>query len=325
MFHFMILLLLAALCGANSWEYRAGGFINLSTGETKAPEAFLALGEKLHAEHRFDEAAEAMAILTASPVDLSLRERALILRSRALADGGEPTAAYEEYNRYLTAFPESPRVAAVREEMMKCALAKARQGDLQTILGIPMYRSSRNGIKLMRDTLLRFSREECTDDYYLRLAAYFQEEGDSASAEAELTLILENYPASDSAPRALLLRARIRRDRFDAIHYDLSALVDAKRDYEMFVGDYLRYGDEPERLRSLGLDAARLQAMATEARDGIRFVTAKLAEKELALARFYVHRGRPKSAAVYLDYILRNFGDTPTAPEAKRLLETLRK
>ena len=322
----MMLFLLAALLAGPGWEYTPGqGFVNAETGDVKTPEAFLALGEKLYAGRQFVEAAEAMAVLAAAPVDAGLRERGLLLRARSLAADGRPAEAHFEYDRFLRIFSESTRAPAAREELMRTDLAWAREGDLQTVLLIPLYRSSRTAVRALKDTLLRFSREECTDDYYLRLAAFFIEQGDMVLAEDELTFILENYPMSDSAPRALLLRARLRLNRFDAIDYDLKPLIDAKRDYEKFAGDYLRHAEDPGRLRELGLDPDRLRAMEAEVREGIRFVTTRQAEKELALARFYLHRDKPKSARVYLDSILRNFAGTPSAVEARRLLEALGK
>lgn len=323
----MTLLLLATLLVGQGWEYLPGqGFVNSDTGDVKTPAEFLAVGEKLHAARQFDDAAEAMAVLANAPVDASLREKALLLRARSLAAAGRPAEAHYEYDRFVRIFPDSAQGPAAREELMRNDLAWAREGDLQTLLGIiPVYRSSRTAVRTLKDTLLRFSREACTDDYYLRLAAFFIEQGDTVLAEDELTFILENYPMSDSAPRALLLRARLRLNRFDAIDYDLKPLVDAKRDYEKFAGDYLRYAGDPGRLRELGLDPDRLRAMEAEVREGIRFVTTKQAEKELSLAKFYLFRDRPKSARVYLDSILRNFAGTPSAPEARRLLDSLGK
>jgi len=322
----MASLLLALLLIGSGWEYLPGqGFVNSDTGDIKTPEAFLALGEKLHADHKFDETAEAMGVLTASPVDAALRERGLLLRARALAAAGRLVEARDEYIRFVQVFPDSARGPAAREELMRTDLARAREGDLQSVLGLPLYRSSRSAVQALKETLLRFSREECTDDYYLRLAVFFVEQGDTLLAEDELTFILENYPMSDSAPRALLLRARLRLNRFDGIDYDLKPLIDAKRDYEKFAGDFLRHAEDPARLRQLGLDPERLKAMEAQVREGLRFVNSKQAEKELALANFYLFRDRPRSAKVYLDSILKNFSATPSAVEAKRLLETLGK
>ncbi len=323
----MALILLAALLAAPGWEYLPGqGFVNSDSGDILTPEAFATLGEKLLAGRKYDEAAEAMAVLADSQVDARFRERGLLVRARALAASGRHVEAHDEYDRFVKLFPESASGPAAREEFMKNDLAWAREGEMQTVLGIiPIYRSSRTALGALKQTLLRFSREECTDDYYLRLAAFFIERGETGLAEDELTFILENYPISDSAPRALLLRARIRLNRFDAIDYDLKPLIDAKRDYEKFAGDFLRHADDPGRLRQLGLDPARLRAMEAEVREGIRFVIAKQAEKELALARFYLFRDRPKSAKVYLDSILKNYPGSPSVAEAKRLLETLGK
>lgn len=322
----MFLVLLAALAAGPGWEYLPGrGFVDSSTGDIKTPEAFLAFGEKLYAERKFEAAAESMAVLADAPVDTGLRERGLLLRARSLAATASYADAHFEYDRFLRLFSDSPRAPAAREELMRTDLGWAQEGELQTVLGIPLYRSSRIGVQALKQTLLRFSREESTDDYYLRLAAFHIDQGDLAAAEDELTFILENYAMSDSAPRALLLRARLRLNRFDGIDYDLKPLVDAKRDYEKFAGDYLRHADDPARLRELGLDPERLRAMEAEVQQGIRFVTAKQAEKELALARFYLHRNRPKSARVYLESVLRNYDKTPSAPEARRLLEALGK
>jgi outer membrane protein assembly factor BamD (BamD/ComL family) len=320
----MILLILAALWAGDSWEFRAGqGFVNLSTGETKAPEAFLEFGETLHAGKQLQEAVDALSVLVAAPVAPALRERGLFLRARSLFALGEPVAAYDDFNRFTREFPESGRVAAAREGMMASALERARHGEWETLLGIPIYRSARGGIDQLRKTLLGFPREEFTDDYYLKLALFLLEEGDPVAAESELTIVLENHPLSDSAPPAVLLRGRIRLDRYDGVDYDVKSLADAKRDYEKFVGDYLRYAGDPVRLRELGLDAERLKKMESEARAGIRFIVGQLAAKELAMARFYNHRGKPKAAKVYLESILRTYPDSAAAPEARRLLESL--
>ena len=68
----MIPLLLFALVAGPLWEYLPGqGFVNSSTGDLKTPEAFLALGEKLHSDKKYEEAAEAMAVLAEAPVDAS--------------------------------------------------------------------------------------------------------------------------------------------------------------------------------------------------------------------------------------------------------------
>jgi len=322
----MILLILAALWAGDAWEFRpTQGFVNLSTGEAKSPEAFLALGETLHADKKLQEAVETLAVLVAAPIDPSLRERGLFLRARALYENGEPIEAYADFDRFTREFPESRRTSSAREGMMASALARARQGEWETLLGIPIYRSGKGGILKLRETLIRFPREEFTDDYYLKLALFLQEEGDPIAAESELTIILENHPLSDSAPPAVLLRGRIRLDRYDGVDYDVKTLADAKRDYEKFVGDYLRYAGDPVRLRELGLDKERLGKMETEARAGIRYIVGQLAEKELALARFYLHRNKPRSAKVYLQSILRSYPDSAAVPEARRLLESLEK
>jgi outer membrane protein assembly factor BamD (BamD/ComL family) len=327
MFSLMVtILMMAALWGGSGWEYLPGqGFVNSQTGDIKTPQAFLAYGEKLHADGKFDEAADAMGVLADAAIDTPLRESGLLVRARSLSAGGRHAEAHFEYDRFVRIFPESSRGPAAREELMRTDLAWVREGDLQSVLGIPLYRSSRAAIRQLKETLLRFSREEATDDYYLRLAAYYLEQEDRNAAEDELTFILENYPMSDSAPRALLLRAKIRLNRFDAIDYDLKPLIDAKRDYEKFAGDYLRHAEDAGRLRQLGLDPARLHAMEGQVREGLRFVNAKQAEKELALARFYIHRDRPRSAKVYLDSILRNYAGTPSAVEAQQLLGSLGK
>ena len=326
MWGLMSSLLLAAVLLGSGWEYLAGqGFVNSQTGDIKTPQAFLAYGEKLYADRKFEETAEAMGVLADAPVDAALREPGLLLRARSLAAVGRLPEAHFEYDRFVRIFPDSPRGPAAREELMRTDLAWAREGDLQSVLGIPIYRSSRVAIRALKDTLLRFSREECTDDYYLRLAVFYLEQGEPTYAEDELGFILENYPMSDSAPRALLLRARVRLNKFDAIAYDLKPLIDAKRDYEKFAGDYLRHIEDPARLRQLGLDPDRLRAMEGQVKEGLRFVNSKQAEKELALAKFYLHRDKPKSAKVYLDSILRNYAGTPSAVEAKEILDSLGK
>src|SRR5687768_4670972 len=116
----MAFILLAALLAGSGWEYLPGqGFVNSDTGDIKTPEAFLALGEKLHSDRKFEEAAEAMKVLADAPIDVAYRERGQLLRARALYGAGKYPEAHDAYDRFVQIFPDSSRGPAAREELMR--------------------------------------------------------------------------------------------------------------------------------------------------------------------------------------------------------------
>ena len=313
-----ILLALSLLLAGGDWEFRPGtGFLNRKTMEQKTPDEFLELGLKLHADKNDEEALEILALLVEAPVEAGPREKGLFLRARILAEGGKAFEGYQEFDRFTRLFPESEQTSKAREWLMACALELAKAGHKDFLF----FKTSKTGIDLLRTTLQRFPRETFTDDYYLKFARFYIDRGDLDFAETELKTLLDSYRTTNSAPRALLMLADVGRRRFEGVAYDVKVLADCKRYYEQFLGDYPRLADDPAALQGFDLDGERLAAMVQECRDGIRFVTGRLAEKELELAKFYLRRDRPKSARLYLRTILKSYAGTPAAEEAQKLLD----
>lgn len=310
-------LLILSILAAGPWEYRPGlGFVNTSTMQQLDTPGFLELGRRLAQEGRTEEALEVLGVLVEAPVDAGPREEALFLRGRILADARRFEEAYFEFDRFTRLFPESPLAARAREALMATALDQIRVGATVALI----FTSRVDGLKRLRDTLQRFPREEFSDDYYLLLARWFLEQANLADAETELKTVLELYRGTDSAPRALLLLAELGRRRFEGVDYDSRPLLESKRYYEQFLGDYPRLADQPGALRALNLDAGKLEAMTEDCRQGMRWILDRLAEKELAMARYYVGRGRPKSARLYLENLLKRYPESSFAEEARQLL-----
>ncbi len=313
-------LILALLVAAGPWEYRAGaGFVNVKTMESRTPEQFLQLGKELVEAKKVDEAAELLAVLVEAPVENPFREAGSFLRGRVLAENGRTYDGYLEFDRFTRLFPESPQSPKAREWLMACGLALAKEGHKDFLF----FKTSKTGLDALHQTLLRFPREDFTDDYYLKLARFYLDRGDLDLAESELRTILDNYKASDSAPRALLLLADIGRRRFDHVAYDVKALLDAKRAYEQFLGDYGRLVDDPVALRAAGLEDDKLPPLEREARDGISWINDRLAEKELSLAKFYLRKDKPKAARIYLRTIVKKYGESSSSLEARELLDRI--
>ncbi|MBI4566049.1 MAG: outer membrane protein assembly factor BamD [Planctomycetes bacterium] len=324
---FPLLLIAAGGCASvrDTWEYRAGiGFVNEATREHVSAETLLAQGVQWLEEKSYPAAIDAFTAVVNALGNPALRERALFLRGRAFTEGGDPHSAYLDFDRLTREFRDSDRVLSAREQMMACALRMAREGHPENFLFISVSTSSA-GVKRLREALARFPAEEFSDDYRLELALFFIERGDLVEAESELTLLTEEerYRRTNSAPRALLLLARIALQRFDGVSYDVQPLSDARRYYEKFLGDYGRFADDPAALAALRLDPELLERMVREARAGLRFVTEKLAEKELEVAKFYLHRGRPESARRHIDAVQTSYPDTAAASEARALASSL--
>jgi outer membrane protein assembly factor BamD (BamD/ComL family) len=319
-------LVLAALlggCGGGPTEFEdqdlgwrhmpPRGYVNVRTKEQKDPDELYSVSLALHDAKRHEEAASLFRLIADTAPDPGMRANALYKRGEALLLLGAYPQAYREFDAYQARYPDGDLVGRAKQNMMESALGLARVGQRDTILGLPIVMTSKPGIELLKSTLARFPRELFSDDYLLRLAALYHERQEYAEAEGELQLLLSDpaYKVSNSAPRALLLLGRVGLERYGGLSYDHKTLSDAKRAYEQFEIDYKHLLDDPQHAASVGLpDISRL---IQAARAGILFVDEKLAERELALAEYYVGRGYPNSARPYLAYIMKHYPQTKIA------------
>ncbi len=305
-----------------TWQLRAdGSYVNLGTMQRFTPDELYAHGVGLHKAKRHEEAAAAFGALAESAPDDALRARASFSRAETVASAGAFADAYRLYDAYQARHPDGEHATLAKERMMQCALELARVGQRESVLGIPILKTATAGVELLKSTLQRFPREDFSDDYHYKLAEFHHGRGEFDEAELELRHILADptYQRGNSAPHALLLLGRIGEQRYDGPDYDHKTLIDAKRAYERFIGDYKAL--PAPAAEAMGIK--NLPAILADAQKRIAEVNSRLAEREYVLAEYYYGRGHPRSARVYLDYILKNYPDSKWAEDARGMLKEL--
>lgn len=331
----MLALVLLSFCLQQEpeWAYTQGlkAFVSRHK-EQKSPDELYTLGES-HFNKKEHEAAALIfqAIADQLPSEFApLREKASFSLARTLYEAGDFAASYRAFENFLGRVPDSDLAGGVygaRYFLFMSAYLLAVKGAPEKVLGVSVGTSSKSGLELLRAALTRFPREPFTDNFYLALGQFLLDKGRLDEAEVEFKTILTpgQYEKTDSAPRAQLLLATIFLKRFDGLDYDVKTLADAKREYEKFLSSYTRAKGDARALGDLGLDDDVLQKMLDEAANGIAWINEKLAEREWNLSEWYLWKGKPNAARIYLNSIRNNFPRTTWAKKAADKLVELEK
>ena len=134
---------------------------------------------------------------------------------------------------------------------------------------------------------------------------YFLEDSFTESASAYETFV-ELYPKHEKAPYALFRAGEAYfKDIPSTIQRDMKSAESAISNFTLYLKKY-----------PTGESVARANEMKTKTYN-------KLAEKELEVARFYIHRKKADAAKQRLQKILDRYGEAPVAAEAKVLIQHL--
>jgi outer membrane protein assembly factor BamD (BamD/ComL family) len=319
----MIVVALAAFL-AQEWQSRpgGGGFVNPSTMEQKSPDELLKHALARRDAGNFQEALAALYPLVQATPEGSLRETAHFERAETLFRAARYYDAYDDFEKFILRYPQSPRAARAKEREMEAALNLARAGHRESVLGIPLVSTSKTGIDYLKDALRRYPREDFSAGYYQKLGKYYYEQGEWDHAAEQFTIVLEQYADSADSVFALYMLGLTSESRFDSVDYDAKPLKDARRFYERFL-------EEADRMRKLPPPAKDwVEGLVGAVADRLTVVYQHLLEKTVRTARYYDWKDLPWSAAIYYRAILKDdatfrkvlprFPETEAVRRAKR-------
>ncbi len=146
--------------------------------------------------------------------------------------------------------------------------------------------------------------DERADDALMALGDAYLDMDDYASAEGEYLRLLSDYPRSDFVPEAEYKLGVVYFEQSKPAALDQSTTDEAIEQFRRFLRSY------PDGEFSDG------------AREYLRELRARLAQKDFETAMLYVKLGSPAAARVYLESIPAEYPNTPWAPRA--LLELVR-
>lgn len=313
----MIALALALLV-QDSWTYRDGAFVS-ETGAKKTPKEMYELGVKLGKERRTEEALYVFDLLLRHVKDDAIVELTRFKRAETLWSGSRFEEAYKAFDDFLRVYPDSAQAQRAKQLEMESALLLAQEGSTENFLGfIPILRTSKPGLDMLRSALQRYPREPFSGLYYYKMAKFLVDDEKYAEAEAELKFITTEYKDTAETPKAILLMGEIGLLKFDQIDYDITGLKDARRHFERFVA-------EAEVLAAISKESEEFVKKSLPfAKEKIAFINETEAEKDWETAEYYLDKGFPRSAKIYYQSIVSKYPTTSWAKKAADRLKELK-
>ena len=292
---------------AMQWQYKDGSFINTTMAEKLSPDDFYKYCVKLDKDGLYDDAASAFTLLLNNTTDSRLKELAHFGEANSLYNVGDYYGAYDEFDSFLVKFRQSPKVKDAIRRQMDCGVNLAEKGYKESLLGLALWKSSKTGIEKLKSTLERYPYEDFSGKYYMWLADFYYKKDEVDSAALEYQFIADNYSTGGVASEAIFKLGICNLRRFNRADYDTKFLTDAKKNFKRLI------------------DSFPYHSLTDKAKDIVKDINERLAEKEFVIAEFYVRKGKNTSAMFYLRSLLANYKDTTWAEKAGGLLGELEK
>lgn len=220
--------------------------------------------------------------------------------------------ARKRYQDYHDTHPLD-RLGEIEERMYDIGV-RLYEGGVSGLLGLGILPTTEDGILTLTWITESLPNGSRADDsfFYMgerRLEGHLFEEAALFFEE-----LLTRYPESEWRYEALFQKgtAHLRENRGPA--YDLDSLVAGRREFSAYVREVER---DPGR-------RAEYADRLAEARANLAEIDARVAEKNLIIARFYLSLERESSAEPYLRASAEEYAGTDAGQEARRILEEIR-
>ncbi len=254
---------------------------------------------------RYDGAIDLLSTIREQTGDQNLRMRASFLRIRALYEIEEYVEAYQALEVYKQEYPGNPYRDRIIRYQLDIGFQLMMGKDSRTFLGLPILPAEGAGERIIRTLLTRFPYKSYSDSYQYRLAnIYFNRKNFSAAAD-EYKFLLDQYEQSSWLPNARFLAGESYFRTVEELDYDISNLGKARTHFRRYVRQY------PNRPN------------AGKAKQRLRMITRKQAEKKNRIAEWYVRTDRLSGATFYFKEIMRIHPGTKWADRAHSRLQEL--
>jgi TolA-binding protein len=166
----------------------------------------------------------------------------------------------------------------------------------------PLFDAQGRALQALRSVWINDPTGPLADDALMMAATHHLRKLDYQEADHYFATIREQYSDREHAPAAYVLGQHASYNSYQGAKYDVKQLEEARK----LTDSVLRlYPDLPQQKKLQG-DLERINREAAE-RDWVR-------------VQFHLKRGEKDSAAVYAEYILKDYPDSPRAADARKLL-----
>ncbi|MCP4365087.1 MAG: outer membrane protein assembly factor BamD [Planctomycetes bacterium] len=207
---------------------------------------------------------------------------------------GKYKKAFKAYERLLEKFPGIRITGLIHQKEFEAGTALMQEKPKASVV--------------IFETIIEHNPQgPLAADSQVKIADAFFLAEDFVSAEAAYRAVLENYPRSEWAPYSLYriplskLSLEARRDR------DMENLWKARDGFEEYIGSYPN------------------GTLVEEAKAKIHEVEGLIAQKNYAIAEFYLRKKKPAAAMIYLSRITKRFPNTRWAEKSQDTIDFLKK
>lgn len=231
-----------------------------------------------------------------------LTPEALLLRGDAKVAQREFYKSLFDYEQLLRRFPASPQFQVALERELEVARAFIG-GTRRKFLGMRILAAGGEGEELLIRIQERAPGSLIAETSGIELGDYYYSKGEMFLASEMYSIFAENYPNSQWSQRAMQRRVGAYLGLYKGPEFDATGLIEAER----YIEDYR--DAHPGEAERFGADEIKVR------------INDQLAQKDLAVARWYQQQGKLVSAQFMFKRVIADYPQTTAAIEARRLLE----
>jgi len=209
--------------------------------------------------------------------------------------------AFRQYKKHLEDYPLTPRLEIIEDREFSMAVDLLK-GKGRTFLGIHIRETEGLGVDILNHIIVMFPTGKHAVDSRRILAGYYFDNGDWADAMLEYEELRKKCPDSIWTALADYRIALCNLNQSRGYGYDRNILLRAKEELQ----NYLLFHPEGAHLK--------------DAKKKIGEIDNQLAQKDLAIAEFYLSRGESQSAEMFLTALIREYPESTWAEKGKHLL-----
>jgi outer membrane protein assembly factor BamD (BamD/ComL family) len=305
---------------------QAGNWEKPEASAPGTPRGDLQLAEDLFRREEYARAAQAFEkVADTHEDDAAVHETALFLKAEAEFQQGKYARARDSYEALIKAYPGGShlseavqRLFVIADGWLEEARADVRRGSPGAFPGRfieldpgrqPLFDKDGHAIHTLDYVRQHDPNGPLADDSLMMSAGYHFSQGDFRQSELLSEQLIQAYPRSEHQALAHLLSAESKLHSYKGPSYDGKKLEEARRTLRAALSQYPNEL-EPERQR------------VYRELDEIRQAQAK---SQFEIAEWYRRQGRPKSARVYYEWLVRqqDFAGTKWAEQARERLDEL--
>jgi TolA-binding protein len=166
----------------------------------------------------------------------------------------------------------------------------------------PMFDTQGRALQALKSVWMNDPTGPLADDALMIVATHHLRKGDYAEADHDFGTIREQFGDSEHAEAAYVMGQHASYKSYHGARYDGKQLEESRK----LTDSALRLFPSSPHTRKLEGDLARMKE--------------ELAERDWQRVEFHMKRGEKDSAAVYSEYILRDYPSSPRASNARNLL-----